>query len=171
MREKGVSSVLVTSGYSSYSDTIGTSATELASMRSPIEGIVTGRDILYRVVVDKKDPLKVTLGEIMSSPIIAVDEQLLVKDAISLMRGQQIRRLLVTTSKKQEEEDNNPKGQEKLHKKEFNVVVPVGLITLMSIAGNIPRESLDLAEVEIPLGTSEPHSDSVADSGSSTYQI
>ena len=108
MKEKCVSSVLVTSGYSSSSQAKPSEA-EQTSMTKPtllpalIEGIVTERDILYRVIADKKDPMKITLGEIMSSPIISVDEQLSLKDAISLMRSKHIRRLLVTTSSKRED--------------------------------------------------------------------
>jgi hypothetical protein len=118
-----------------------------------IEGIVTERDILYRVIADKKDPMKITLGEIMSSPIIAVDEQLSLKDAISLMRSKHIRRLLVTTSSKREESGSSKNEQGISHKKEFNEVVPLGIVTLMAIAGNMPMENLDLAEVEIPSST------------------
>lgn len=34
--------------------------------------------------------------------------------------------------------------------KESSAVVPIGIVTLMAIAGNLPMENLDLAEVEIP---------------------
>ena len=44
------------------------------------------------------------------------------------------------------------------HEKEFKSPVPIGTVTLMSIAGNMPRESLDLAEVEIPSSTNKPTS-------------
>jgi CBS domain-containing protein len=158
MKEKGVSSVLVTSGYSSSSQAIPSEA-EQTSMTKPtllpalIEGIVTERDILYRVIADKKDPMKITLGEIMSSPIISVDEQLSLKDAISLMRTKHIRRLLVTTSSKREDSGSSKNEQGISHKKEFNEVVPLGIVTLMAIAGNMPMENLDLAEVEIPSST------------------
>jgi CBS domain-containing protein len=147
MKEKGVSSVLVTSGYyrsslAQPSEVQTTLTTESSSSSHSIEGIVTERDILYRVIADKKDPMKVTLGEIMSSPIIAVDEQLLLKDAISLMRSKHIRRLLVTSSRKREEHKSSSIKQESEHEK--------GIVTLMSIAGNMPTEHLELAEVEIP---------------------
>ena len=124
MKEKGVSSLLVTSGHSSSSQAIPYEA-EQTSMTKPtplpalIEGIVTERDILYRVIADKKDPMKITLGEIMSSPIIAVDEQLSLKDAISLMRSKHIRRLLVTTTSKREESGSSKNEQRIPHKKEI----------------------------------------------------
>ncbi len=92
MRDKGISSVYVAKSKKGY---------EKGQEPDiyPI-GIVTERDILYRVVAENKGPYKVTIGEIMSSPIIAVDEGLLIKDAISLMRRKHIRRLLVTGTKK-----------------------------------------------------------------------
>jgi CBS domain-containing protein len=152
MRDKGVSSVLVTSDHSRSSHT-KFSETEHTSLSwesaHSIEGIVTERDILYRVIAEKKDPTKVTLGDIMSSPIIAVDEQLSLKDAISLMRSKHIRRLLVTSSQKREEPESSSTV-----KQESNGVVPIGIVTLMSIAGNLATEHLDLAEVEIPLSAS-----------------
>ena len=156
MKEKGVSSVPVTSGHYSSSQAIPYEA-EQTSMTKPtplpalIEGIVTELDILYRVIADKKDPMKITLGEIMSSPIIAVDEQLSLKDAISLMRSKHIRRLLVTTTSNRGEESGSSKNEQRmLLKKEFNEVVPLGMVTLMAIAGNLPMENLDPAEIEIP---------------------
>ena len=162
MKEKGVSSVLVTSSnYRSSltqpSDIESSLTKEPSSSSHSIEGIVTERDILYRVIADKKDPMKVTLGEIMSSPIIAVDEQLLLKDAISLMRSKHIRRLLVTTSRKIAYEGSSIK-QESKDEKGSDEVVPIGIVTLMSIAGNMPTEQLELAEVEIPSFTNRDSS-------------
>jgi CBS domain-containing protein len=155
MKKKGVSSVLVTSDYyrsslAQPSEIESTFTTEYSPSSHSIEGIVTERDILYRVIADKKDPMKVTLGEIMSSPIIAVDEQLLLKDAISLMRSEHIRRLLVTTSQKIEVHESSSMKQEPKHEKGSDEVIPIGIVTLMSIAGNMPTEHLELAEVEIP---------------------
>jgi CBS domain-containing protein len=148
MRNKGMSSVLVTSDHSrsSHSKFSETEHTSLSwESAHSIEGIVTERDILYRVIAEKRDPMKVTLGDIMSSPIIAVDEQLSLKDAISLMRSKHIRRLLVTSSQKREEPESSSTV-----KQDSNGVVPIGIVTL-SIAGNLATEHLDLAEVEIPL--------------------
>ena len=48
-------------------------------------GLVTERDILYRVVAESRSPFKTTLKEIMSSPLVTVDEATLVKDAIAVM--------------------------------------------------------------------------------------
>ena len=116
MRDKDVLSVLVTSKNSN----------------EPI-GIVTERDILYRVVAENKGPFKVTLKDTMSSPLITIAEEESVKDAVLLMRTKHIRRLAV--------------------KKAGGKIA--GIITLMSIVGNVPSDKLDLAEVELPTNVIE----------------
>jgi len=141
MRDKGVSSVFVTqsrkNGYEK-----GEQPTN-----NPI-GIVTERDILYRVIAENKGPFKVTIGEIMSSPVVAVDEGVSVKEAISLMRRKHIRRLLVTWEKASPD-DGVSRRDEKLTPN-IKTISPVGAVTLMSIVGNMPTESLELAEIESP---------------------
>lgn len=79
MREKGISSVLVSS---------------TADMH-PV-GIVTDRDILYSVVAEHRGPYKTPLKDVMSSPLVTIDGSKLVKDAVVLMRANAIRRLPVT---------------------------------------------------------------------------
>ncbi len=117
MRDKDVLSVLVTSKNSN----------------EPI-GIVTERDILYRVVAENKGPFKVTLKDIMSSPLITIAEEESVKDAVLLMRTKHIRRLAVKKA-----------GGNSI----------TGIITLKSIVGNVPSDKLDLAEVELPANVIE----------------
>jgi CBS domain-containing protein len=93
MRDMGISSIFVTKSSKKVQEK------RQEPDKNPI-GIVTERDILYRVIAENKGPFKVTIGEIMSSPIVAVDEGVSVKEAISLMRRNHIRRLLVTGEKK-----------------------------------------------------------------------
>jgi CBS domain-containing protein len=119
MRGKDVLSILVTTSKNS---------------NEPI-GIVTERDILYRVVAENKDPSKVTLKNVMSSPLITIAEEESVRDAILLMRSKHIRRLVV----------KKPGGSNNI----------TGIITLMSIVGNVPSDKVDLAEVEIPANVFE----------------
>jgi CBS domain-containing protein len=76
MRNKDVSSVLVSSKNS-----------------NEAVGIVTERDIIYRVVAESKGPFKITLKEIMTSPLISVPEEESIKNAILLMRRKHIKRL------------------------------------------------------------------------------
>lgn len=63
------------------------------------------------------------LGDVMSSPVITIDPGVSVTEAMSLMRSLKIRRLLVL-------------------KKEKIKRVPLGLVTLMSIIGNVRIEDL-----------------------------
>jgi CBS domain-containing protein len=111
MRDRDVLSVLVTS----------------KSSNQPI-GIVTESEIVYHVPAENKDPFKVTLKNIMSSPLITVVEKGSVKDAVLLMRSKQIRRLAI----------KNAGGN--------NIT---GVITLMSVVENIPTDNLDPTEVEL----------------------
>ena len=110
MKDRGISSVLVRSVYSFRGN-------------PNIIGIVTEKDILYKVIGGNKGPYKTMLGNVMSSPVITIDAGVSVTEAMSLMRSLKIRRLLVL-------------------KKEKIKRVPLGLVTLMSIIGNIPIEDL-----------------------------
>ena len=58
-------------------------------------GIITARDILHRIVALNKGPFKMTLGKIMSAPLITIDRDSSTEDAISLMRSKNITRLPV----------------------------------------------------------------------------
>lgn len=114
MKDRGISSVLVRSVYS--------------FRRNPIiTGIVTEKDILYKVIGGNKGPYKMMLGDVMSSPVITIDPGVSVTEAMSLMRSLKIRRLLVL-------------------KKEKIKRVPLGLVTLMSIIGNVRIEDLTWIE-------------------------
>lgn len=107
MRDKDVSSVLV------------------ARKGIPV-GIVTERDVLYRVVAESKGPFKVALKEVMSTPLITASESMEVKKAISLMREKGFRRLPVS-------------GKAGI----------IGIVTLKSVVGNMPSRTVELAEVDI----------------------
>lgn len=116
MKEKDVASVFVSSGSGSGAG---------GKARVPA-GIVTERDILYRVVAENKGPFKVTLKDVMSSPLVTIGEFARVRDAVALMRQKGIRRLPVVDAR----------GQ------------MVGLVTLKSVVGNMPGRSVELAAVE-----------------------
>lgn len=133
MKDKGTSSIFVTRS--------GNESTHIPNF--PI-GIVTERDILYRVIAENKSPYKATVKEVMSSPVLSIDEHATVKDTISLMRDKNIRRLIV--SRKVEAQEPNLSQEEKKRGDTF----PIGAVTLMSIVGNVPAESLELAEIESP---------------------
>jgi len=59
-------------------------------------GIVTERDMLYKIVADDLPAAHVLLRKIMSSPLISADENTSVKKAIELMQQHNFRRLLIT---------------------------------------------------------------------------
>jgi CBS domain-containing protein len=59
-------------------------------------GIVTERDILYKVVAPGLEPKKVKVRDVMSSPVESVEETAKVVDAISKMSKLGLRRLAVT---------------------------------------------------------------------------
>ena len=71
--------------------------TEAVVMRDdgPI-GIITERDILYKVVADGLDPSRIEVREIMSAPVATVDINSKVADAIAKMSRLGVRRLGVT---------------------------------------------------------------------------
>lgn len=59
-------------------------------------GIVTERDVLFRVVAMEKNPATTKVMEIMSSPIECVEENLGIGEALLKMIDLQVRRLGVT---------------------------------------------------------------------------
>ena len=60
------------------------------------QGIVTERDILYKVVASGSNPSMVKVGAVMSSPVQTIDETSKVGEAIAKMSKFGIRRLGVT---------------------------------------------------------------------------
>jgi CBS domain-containing protein len=101
MKDVGISSILVRSLSSS-------------SENPFITGIVTERDILYRVIGGNKGPYKTFLKDVMSFPVVTIEKGSSIDEAMSLMRNKKIRRLLVI-------------------KRENTKAVTLGLVTLMSI--------------------------------------
>ena len=125
MRNRDVSSILV-SKLDRRGHRLDDASSSIQSSKRQYIGILTERDILYRVMAENRGPYKVTLGYIMSSPLITIYQNASVRDAVTLMQSRQIRRLPVV-------DDNE------------NVV---GLITLKTVIGNMPSHNIDLAELE-----------------------
>lgn len=59
-------------------------------------GIITERDIVEKIARFNRDPNKIRAEEIMSSPLISIEADKTVRDALALMRDKKIRRLGVT---------------------------------------------------------------------------
>jgi len=59
-------------------------------------GIITERDIVEKIVRARRDPDKTRAAEIMSSPLLTIEAEKTVLDALKIMRDSDIRRLAVT---------------------------------------------------------------------------
>jgi CBS domain-containing protein len=62
-----------------------------------IIGLVSKTDILYRVVSLHKNPDKVVLKDIMSSPIISIPLEMSISDTLSVMEKHDIRQVVVSS--------------------------------------------------------------------------
>ncbi len=58
-------------------------------------GIVTERDIIERVVLAKKDPQEIVAQEIMTAPLITIDCDRTIEEALEIMQKNHVRRLVV----------------------------------------------------------------------------
>ena len=83
MKTRGISSILVKDHHS-----------------DKIKGVVTERDILYRVVAEAKETFKISIGSIMSSPLVTIEKETRCIEAITLMRKKGLRRLPVVDKDK-----------------------------------------------------------------------
>jgi len=59
-------------------------------------GLVTERDVVSKVVAAGKDPSQTTVKEVMSKPLITIDIEATLLEAVDLMNRKKVRRLLVT---------------------------------------------------------------------------
>lgn len=62
--------------------------------RIPV-GIITERDIIFRVVAQNRGPFKVTLKDIMSAPLVTIDADKSVEEAMAILNKYKINRLPV----------------------------------------------------------------------------
>ncbi len=76
MKEKDISCLVVTCG-------------------DVIEGIVTERDVLRKIVANQKMFNQIQVSDIMSAPIITIDEETNIHDAVNLMQKKHIRRIVI----------------------------------------------------------------------------
>jgi len=63
------------------------------------EGIVTERDMLKRILLESRDPEKIKVNEIMSTPLIVGKPQMDIEEAVKLMFKRNIKKLPVTNNK------------------------------------------------------------------------
>ncbi len=62
-----------------------------------VKGIVTERDLLFKVTAKHMDSAELKVTEIMSSPLISIDPQASIREATKIMIDNKIRRLAVMT--------------------------------------------------------------------------
>jgi CBS domain-containing protein len=67
----------------------------LASHKGEVVGIVSKTDILFKVLSQDRNPTKVKLREIMTSPVLAIDPKTTVKEALSIMDKHLVRQVMV----------------------------------------------------------------------------
>jgi signal-transduction protein with cAMP-binding, CBS, and nucleotidyltransferase domain len=67
----------------------------LASYKGEVVGIVSKTDILFKVMSQDRNPAKVRLREIMTSPVLAVEPSTTVKEALSIMDRRRVRQVMV----------------------------------------------------------------------------
>ena len=103
-------------------------------------GIVTIKDIFRDIVAKGYDPTQITLKEIAHRPIIKIHKDKKVKDAISLMNKNDIRRLIVVNEER-----------------------PIGIISQKMVIGNLGKYSASLPELEIPYKIRCPYCSSLFD--------
>lgn len=65
------------------------------------KGIVTERDLVYKIIAKSIDPKNTFVEEIMSSPLSTVQPEVLVEEAAALMKEKNIKRLPVVNHKKE----------------------------------------------------------------------
>jgi signal-transduction protein with cAMP-binding, CBS, and nucleotidyltransferase domain len=67
----------------------------LASHKGEVVGIVSKTDILFKVLSEERNPAKVKLREIMTSPVLAVEPNTTVQEALSVMDKRHVRQVMV----------------------------------------------------------------------------
>ena len=70
----------------------------LASHNGEVIGILSKTDILFKVISQGKNPSKIKLREIMTSPVLAVDPKTSVQEALSIMDRNDVRQIIVSSN-------------------------------------------------------------------------
>ena len=70
------------------------------SAKASFDGIVTARDVVFKVLAKGVNPKKVKVSEIASRPIICIDQETNIEEAAALMEKSNIARLYVSDGEK-----------------------------------------------------------------------
>lgn len=101
-------------------------------------GILTERDILYRVVAEGRDPSLTKLEEVASKPLVTVKPELTVGEAIALMIRKNIRRVPVIEGGRL-----------------------IGVVVMREVIGDLVKKATPLPDIEIPEGVRCPFCGSI----------
>lgn len=93
-------------------------------------GILTERDILRRIVVEKRDPEKTKVKEVMSTPLITGKPEMVVEDAIKIIILNRIKKLPILS-------------EEKL----VGIITLFDIVRLSPVTANVLRETYKTQEV------------------------
>ena len=74
-----------------------TRAVLISDKKKEIVGLISKTDIIYKVAYQHKSPAKVSIMDIMSSPIISVAPTVSIADALSIMEKHDIRQIVVSS--------------------------------------------------------------------------
>jgi CBS domain-containing protein len=61
-----------------------------------LKGVFSERDLMKRVVLERRDPDRTPVGQVMSTEVVTVDEQATLEEAMELMHSHGCRHLPVT---------------------------------------------------------------------------
>ena len=95
--------------------------------KNVIKGILTTRDVISRVIARGYDPSQMTVGEVMTSPLLAVREDTPLEEAVKIMFQNKIKKLPIMLG-------------------EGDDLVLVGLLSLTDIVENHTEIFADLWE-------------------------
>ena len=62
-------------------------------------GVITARDVVFKVLAKGLDPKKIRVSDIASKPILSIEQSMSIKEAAALMERSNIARIFVEKSK------------------------------------------------------------------------
>ena len=89
-----------------------------------IEGIVTERDVLRKIIASQKMLHQIEVHDIMSAPVITIDDDSDIFDALDILRKKHIRRIVAVTRNKKMTGIVTESDFMKLLQKKSMVIIP-----------------------------------------------
>jgi CBS domain-containing protein len=95
-----------------------------------LEGILTGRDIVTRVIAENRDPSDTLVSDVMTDSLLTCPEDMDVEDVVRLLKEKQVHRIVVL------DQDENPTGLVTLADIAMNEKVKVAAEKLHEVQGH-----------------------------------